>query len=71
MKQTTFADSVVEIGIKKIRKWIFLEEMHSVVRWTSLVGIVQGYAPVAKLGQPPLLIEVLLRIRRPFKIRFR
>ncbi len=47
MKQTTFADSGFEIATKKTRKRIFLEEMNAVVPWTSLVGIIQGYAPVA------------------------
>ena len=62
MKQTGFADSGFEIATKKTRKRIFLEEMNAVVPWTSLVGIIQGYAPVAKSGRPPFPIETMLRI---------
>jgi len=62
MKQTTFADSGFEIASKKTRRRIFLEEMNAVVPWASLVGIIQGYAPVAKSGRPPFPIETMLRI---------
>jgi len=53
MKQTTLADSGLEIATKKTRKRIFREEVNAVVPWASLVGIIQGYAPVSKSGRPP------------------
>jgi IS5 family transposase len=62
MKQTTFAGSGVEIATKKTRKRIFMEEMNAVLSWASLVGIVQGYAPVAKSGRTPFPIETMMRI---------
>jgi len=36
--------------------------MNAVVPLASLVGIIQGYAPVAKSGRPPFPIETMLRI---------
>jgi len=62
MKQTSFADSGFEIATKKTRKLIFLEEMNSVVPWTALVGIIQGYSPVAKSRRSPFPIETLPRV---------
>ena len=32
------------------------------VPWASLVGVIQGHAPVAKSGRPPFPIETMLRI---------
>jgi IS5 family transposase len=62
MKQTTFADSGFEISTKKTRMRIFLDEMNTVVPWTSLGRIIQGYAPVAESGRPPFPTETMLRI---------
>jgi len=62
MKQTTFADSGLQIVTKNTRMRIFQEEINTVVRWASLVGIIQGYTPMAKPDQPLFPIEVMLRI---------
>jgi IS5 family transposase len=62
MKQTIFADSGFEIVAKKTSKRIFPEEMHAVLPWASLIGIIQGYAPVAESGRPPFPTESMLRI---------
>jgi len=62
MKKATFADNGFEIETKNTRKRFFLEEMNAVLPWASLVGIIQGYAPVAKSGRPPFPIEAMLRI---------
>jgi hypothetical protein len=51
-----------KIETEMTRKRIFREEMKAVVPWASLVGIIQGYAPVAKSGRPPFPIETMLRI---------
>jgi len=65
MKQATLADSGFKIATKQTLKRIFLEEMNFVVRWASLVGIIQGYASLEKSGQPQFPIETMSRIHLP------
>ena len=53
MKRTTFAEN----GTVTER-----EEMISLVPLDSFIGIIQGYAPVAKSGRLPFPINIMLRI---------
>ena len=47
---------------KKTRKRKFLGEMEGVVPWKALVQIVEPHHPKARTGQPPVGIEIMLRI---------
>jgi IS5 family transposase len=62
MQQTNFADSGFEVPTKGTHKRIFLEEMNAVVPWALLVGMIRGYALVAKSGRQPFPTGTIMHI---------
>jgi IS5 family transposase len=59
MKQ---ADLGLNLGNKRTRRRVFLDEMNQVVPWAELVALVAPHAPEGKKGRPPFPVETMLRI---------
>lgn len=59
MKQGTLK---LNLGVKKTRKQLFLEQMEQVVPWAELVDLIKPYYPEGKTGRPPFSLETMLRI---------
>jgi IS5 family transposase len=62
MKQQSLATAGFELATKRTRKREFLDEMDLVVPWSELVGLIHPHAPAGKTGQPPFVVEAMLRI---------
>ena len=59
MKQ---ADLGLNLGTKRTRKRVFLEEMNRVVPWAELVALIAPFAPEGRPGRPPFSGETMLRV---------
>lgn len=58
MKQTTLS---LQLGTRKTRKQVFLEQMEQVVPWDALVELIAPYYPEGKTGRPPFSLQTMLR----------
>ena len=52
----------LNLGVKKTRKQVFLEQMNKVVPWAALVELIAPYHPEGKTGRPPFSLQTILRI---------
>ncbi len=59
MKQATLS---LNLGTKKTRKQVFLEQMERVVPWDALVELIAPYYPEGKTGRPPFSLHTMLRV---------
>ena len=58
MKQATLP---LQLGVRKTRKQVFLEQMEQVVPWDALVELIAPYYPEGKTGRPPFSLQTMLR----------
>jgi IS5 family transposase len=58
MKQATLP---LQLGTRKTRKQVFLEQMEQVVPWDALVELIAPYYPEGKTGRPPFSLQTMLR----------
>ena len=52
----------LNLGVKKTRKQVFLEQMNKVVPWAVLVELIAPYYPEGKTGRLPFWLQTMLRI---------
>ncbi len=50
---------------KKTKREEFLEIMGEIIPWEEWIGIIRPYYPAGKRGQPPIEIEIMLRMYLP------
>lgn len=62
MKEISFAVTGASVKTQRTPQRISLAAMNSVTPRISLVGIIQGCAPVAESGRSPFTVETMLRI---------
>jgi IS5 family transposase len=62
MKQTTFASLAWAGKKKQTKREKFLDEMHRVVPWGTIVGLIEPHYPKAGNGRRPIGLERMLRI---------
>jgi IS5 family transposase len=65
MKQISLATTGFELVTKRTRKRVLLAEMNMVVPWTTLMGLIQPFAPSGagtKGGRPAFPVQTMLRI---------
>lgn len=55
-------DLGLNLGKRRTRKAVFLDEMNLVVPWSELLALIAPRAPRAKTGRPPFELETMLRI---------
>lgn len=62
MQQTTFASLAWAGKKKQTKREKFLDEMHRVVPWGKIVGLIEPHYPKAGNGRRPIGLERMLRI---------
>ena len=55
-------DLGLDLGSRRTRKQILLDEMEQVMPWDDLLALITPHAPVAKTGRPPFDLAMMLRI---------